>query len=427
MQSSRIGIVFFSAVAMAMGQTADLGLIKTVDNPEPDFGDVITFTIKLTNSGPDEATGIEVTDPLPAGLTLISVTQTIGTYNSTSGVWAVGALAAQTCSVLTIQAGVAPPVALEQTVPPPFPQEFGRHGMALANVGSNHFISGVQDGKVGPTFSAGRADLYTVDGTFVLSVSNPTPGASDGFGASVAGLGEDLFLVGAQNDDVGFTILNNGAVYLYDTNGTLHLSITNPTMEAFAFFGWAIAGITPDRFAVSAPGEDLPGTNNAGIVYIYSTNGTMITAITNKPIATGFFGRSLAPVGNGNFLVGAIFANGGAATFTGAAFLYDQDGNRLGTYTNPAPGSSDFFGTVVRSLSTNTFVVSAPSDDPGGIVDAGSVYVYDTDGTLRAEIPSPAPAVTQDKFADSLAAVGTDRFVAGVLGKDPDGVSGSGQ
>jgi hypothetical protein len=37
---------------------ADLGLSKTVDNPTPNVGDTITFTVTLTNNGPDNATGV---------------------------------------------------------------------------------------------------------------------------------------------------------------------------------------------------------------------------------------------------------------------------------------------------------------------------------------------------------------------------------
>ncbi|NBP89272.1 MAG: DUF11 domain-containing protein, partial [Planctomycetia bacterium] len=51
--------------------TADLEVIKTVDNPTPNVGDTITFTVTVTNNGPDTATGVEITDTFPtAGLDL---------------------------------------------------------------------------------------------------------------------------------------------------------------------------------------------------------------------------------------------------------------------------------------------------------------------------------------------------------------------
>ena len=66
---------------------ADLAVTKTVDNPTPNVGDTITFTVTLTNSGPDAATGVRVTDLLPAGLTFVSATPSQGTYDRDTGVW----------------------------------------------------------------------------------------------------------------------------------------------------------------------------------------------------------------------------------------------------------------------------------------------------------------------------------------------------
>jgi uncharacterized repeat protein (TIGR01451 family) len=73
--------------------SADIQLLQTVDNPAPNVEDTVTFTLTVTNAGPTAATGVQVTDPLPAGLTLVSATPSQGTYTAGIGVWDIGALA----------------------------------------------------------------------------------------------------------------------------------------------------------------------------------------------------------------------------------------------------------------------------------------------------------------------------------------------
>jgi uncharacterized repeat protein (TIGR01451 family) len=86
--------------------TADLAVTKAVSNPAPNVGDTITFTVNLTNNGPNNATGVSVNDLLPAGLTLVSATPSQGTYNSATGLWAVGNVAIKQTQTLQLVAKV---------------------------------------------------------------------------------------------------------------------------------------------------------------------------------------------------------------------------------------------------------------------------------------------------------------------------------
>jgi uncharacterized repeat protein (TIGR01451 family) len=88
-------------------QQADLALEKIVDNTTPLVNGTITFTITLTNSGPNAATNVVVTDLLPAGLTFQSATPSQGTYNSSNGTWTVGTVISGLPQSLTITALVA--------------------------------------------------------------------------------------------------------------------------------------------------------------------------------------------------------------------------------------------------------------------------------------------------------------------------------
>ncbi len=70
----------------------DLELSKDVAPAAVQVGDETVFTISVINQGPDDATGVVVTDTLPAGLTYVS-DNAGGAYDSATGVWTIGDLA----------------------------------------------------------------------------------------------------------------------------------------------------------------------------------------------------------------------------------------------------------------------------------------------------------------------------------------------
>ncbi|MEJ5053770.1 T9SS type B sorting domain-containing protein [Sphingobacterium sp. MYb382] len=89
-------------------RNTDLVVVKTVSNAKPVVGTETTFTIKVTNNGPSDATGVKVTDVLPNGYTYVNATATKGSYVAASGIWTVGDLVVGTSATLTIVVKVAP-------------------------------------------------------------------------------------------------------------------------------------------------------------------------------------------------------------------------------------------------------------------------------------------------------------------------------
>src|SRR5262249_31070723 len=57
---------------VVMPPTADLALTKTDSTDPVDIGVNFSYTIQVTNNGPDDATGVTVTDTLPATVTFVS-------------------------------------------------------------------------------------------------------------------------------------------------------------------------------------------------------------------------------------------------------------------------------------------------------------------------------------------------------------------
>lgn len=82
----------------------DLKLTKTVDKSVFKHGDTVLYTLTLNNESAVTATGVNVTDHLPIGLTLTKATPSQGIFNN--GVWDVGTLPAKTASTLVIEAKV---------------------------------------------------------------------------------------------------------------------------------------------------------------------------------------------------------------------------------------------------------------------------------------------------------------------------------
>ncbi|MBK1442772.1 gliding motility-associated C-terminal domain-containing protein, partial [Parapedobacter sp. ISTM3] len=87
-------------------KVSNLRVSKTVDVNEPLVGTNVVFTIAVSNTGPDDATGVAVTERLPSGYTLVSHRAETGIYDPAAGVWQVGDLADGLTASLTITATV---------------------------------------------------------------------------------------------------------------------------------------------------------------------------------------------------------------------------------------------------------------------------------------------------------------------------------
>ncbi len=95
-----------SSDATTIVSRSDLSLTKVTTSPGSGVGTNATFTITVSNAGPTNATGVAVRDQLPAGLTYVSSTPSVGSYNSGTGVWTVGNLASGSSATLQLVARV---------------------------------------------------------------------------------------------------------------------------------------------------------------------------------------------------------------------------------------------------------------------------------------------------------------------------------
>ncbi|MCP4545044.1 MAG: DUF11 domain-containing protein [bacterium] len=238
-----------SDVASITVPGADLDLTKTVDDGAPDEGNDITYTIAVTNLGPDPTTGITITDLLPGGLTFQSATPTNGTYDDGTGLWTLGALAAGAADTLTLVAMV----------------DFGTGGLVITNSAAITF-SDVADSLTTNNSATADIGIGAVDADLALTktvnMDEPTVGETV------------IFLI---------TLENNGP------DAATHIAVKDllpPELEFIAAGPstgaydpdngiWSVNSLSPAGSAVlQISARPLPGTTGTAIL-----NEAAITAV----------------------------------------------------------------------------------------------------------------------------------------------------
>jgi uncharacterized repeat protein (TIGR01451 family) len=90
--------------SLTVNPLADLSLAKTVSNSEPRVDDEVDYTLTASNAGPNEATGVKITDSLPPGLDFMDASPGCDNDNGTV-TCDVGAIASGGNSSVTIRTG----------------------------------------------------------------------------------------------------------------------------------------------------------------------------------------------------------------------------------------------------------------------------------------------------------------------------------
>ena len=86
---------------------ADVSLAETVNNASPQTGATVNYALMVNALGPTTSTGVTATDILPTGLTFISASSSLGSYDSGTGIWTIGNMTPSSTATLRIAATVA--------------------------------------------------------------------------------------------------------------------------------------------------------------------------------------------------------------------------------------------------------------------------------------------------------------------------------
>ena len=176
---------------------ADLELIQTVDNPNPNVGEQVNITLALTNKGAGIASSINITSLLPPGLNFVSATPEQGRYDNSKGVWDVGNMKDNLTRTLKITAIVTAPnsttnIAAVTAVNEPDPNPLNNQASLTINpIGSGGSTPGQKVPILGTSGNDNLVGSFEPDVIYGLTGND-----------TIGGIGETDTLYGNEDDDV---------------------------------------------------------------------------------------------------------------------------------------------------------------------------------------------------------------------------------
>jgi hypothetical protein len=222
----------------------------------------------------------------------------------------------------------------------PEPDNGDQFGAALAvgdvtGDGTVDVVVGAPGSPVNGSAAAGSVYLYngtaiTVGSDTASTVNildNPDEGAGDRFGSSVgvvevgdAGTEKEI-VVGAPFADEG-ALVDSGALFLLEAGGTLIDRIANPTPAMGDEFGSVLDVSSDEEIWVGAPGKDVGLVVDAGGIYVFSGDGTLMCQMDNPDAEDGDrFGAVIYAGGNDAYGIGVPDDNAGGLDGSGSAYI----------------------------------------------------------------------------------------------------------
>jgi uncharacterized repeat protein (TIGR01451 family) len=347
-------------VLLDTAQRADLALTKSVDNPTPAAGANVVFTLTVTNNGPNNATGVVVSDFLPTGLSYVS-DDGGGAYVPGTGLWTVGALANGASATLHITATVDSTDAIDNIA----------SIAAAAPLDPNAANDTAQSALLAPR----SADLHL---TFGANVASVNPGGSIVYTLTVKNLGQDpAYSVDVQEDFPAFPALN-------PTTFTASQGVYNPATGHWDLASLEVGNTATLTFTVTAPNFAGTLVDNASTSSAKSVSRAADPNPADNTASAVVQVLSPATVTATKSVAGS-FVEGGAITYTvvlSNSGAFDQQNNSGPELTDVLPGqltlvnASATSGTATANVGTNTVTWD-------GVVPAGGSVTITIHATVK--------------------------------------------
>ena len=271
------------------------------------------------------------------------------------------------------------------------------HSVSLNSAGNVALIAAIFEAPNGLT-NAGAAYIFTGSGNSWVQTAKITgndAGASDGFGwrVSLNSIG-NVALIGAMLEDPNGKS-DAGAAYIFTGSGNSLIQtakITGNDAGVNDFFGYSVSLNSLGNLAlIGAYQEDPNGKFEAGSAYIFTGSGNswvQTAKITGNDAEAGDnFGWSTSLNSAGNVaLIGVRNEDPNGVDGAGSAYIFTGSGNswvQTAKITGNDAGSFDTFGySASLNSAGNVALIGALNEDPNGVSNAGSVYIFNINDKL---------------------------------------------
>lgn len=253
--------------------------------------------------------------------------------------------------------------------PAPVAGDFFGSSLAWATTGTSVYI-GAPGRDVGANSQVGVVyKISTATGALEATIANPEPADSAFFGNRIHASDSKLFISCPARD----------RVYVFSLDGT-YITVINPGI-ASANFGYCVTTVA-DKLIIGAPSYNL----QKGRVYIYTDIGVLERIIDPPTAGSTGFGFDVTDL-NGEVVISDWYAKVESVS-AGIVYVYSLDGTQRLEIPNPTPENGDQFGRSVASVG-NHIAVGASLDNTAA-TDAGAVYIFEAaSGVLKRTIINP--------------------------------------
>ena len=240
-----------------------------------------------------------------------------------------------------------------------------------------------------------------------VSLNSPDPASNRQYGSSVA-IDDGIVVVGepkANLEGVGLT----GKAYVYDGEGNLRSTLLASEPEVSANFGVSVA-VSGEMIVVGECG-DWYSRKNGGKVNVYDSDGSVLTTLQSpRPEEDICFGSYVA-ISDGIVVVADQWFAIGDDARVGKVYIFNSDGGLRAELQSPSPGAYKCFGRSVAVVGDLVVVGEVMLSGEGMPVGSSAVHIFDVDGNYVASLQHPEPE--DSKSFGSSVAVGGGVVVVG--------------